>query len=63
MSPQSNVLKLISKFLLPLIIMEIITCYLIWAIFGIEAAIYPAAAYILTMIVAVPVAAAQQEEE
>ena len=63
MSPRPNVLKPIVSFLFLLILVEIIACYLVWLIFGIGAVIYPATAYVLTMIVAVPVAAAQQEQE
>ena len=61
MNSRSNALKLASKVLLLLILMEIIACYLTWLVFGIEAVIYPAAAYVLTMIVAVPVATSQQK--
>ena len=63
MNPQSNMLKPISEFLLHLILMEILVCYLTWLIFGIDVVIYPATAYVLTMIVAIPVAAAQKEKE
>ena len=63
MSPRPNVLKPIVSFLFLLILVEIIACYLVWLIFGIGAVIYPATAYVLTMIVAVPVAAQQEQED
>ena len=62
MSPRSNMLKPVSKFLFLLILVEIMACYLMWLIFGIGAAIYPATAYVLTMIVAIPVAAKEEKE-
>lgn len=56
-------LKAVSKFLFLLITVEIVACYLTLAIFGIRAVIYPAAAYVLTMVLAIPIAIVQEEKE